>query len=143
MVKNKFFCHYGLFCPFTPLTTKKIKILKKWKKLEIFSLYKSTIKENHMNSEIRSATDRTFSHFGPFFALSLLPLLLTTQRIKILKNEENTYRHHHFTLECHKWPSYDIWFLRYEMQQTEFFCHLGPFFSLPLTAQKMKNSKKW
>ena len=28
----------------------------------------------------------------------------------------------------HKWQSYDIWFLRYEVQQTEFFCHLGPFF---------------
>ena len=25
------FCHFELFCPFTPLTTRKIKILKKWK----------------------------------------------------------------------------------------------------------------
>ena len=33
-------CHFGLFCPFTPLTTQKIKNLKKWiRHLEISSFY--------------------------------------------------------------------------------------------------------
>ena len=38
---DRIFCHVGpFFCPFTPLTTLKIKILKKWKNpLEKFSRY--------------------------------------------------------------------------------------------------------
>ena len=43
-------------------------------------------------------------------------------------------------------PSYDIWFLRYQLKQTDFLCHLGPFFALlrppPLTAPKDENIKK-
>ena len=43
----------------------------------------------------------------------------------------------------HKWQSYDIRFLRYQLQQTGFFCVLGPFFALlPLTAKKWKYKKK-
>ena len=45
-----------------------------------------------------------------------------------MQNEKNTWRYHHFTQVYHKWQSHDIWFLRYEVHQTEFFCHLGPFF---------------
>ena len=30
----------------------------------------------------------------------------------------------------HKWQSYDVLFPRYEVRQTEFFCHFGPFFPL-------------
>ena len=64
--------------------------------------------------------DRIFSHFGPLFALYPLPLPLTTQRIK-----------------------YDIWFLRYEVQQTEFFRHLGQFFPLfSPKSPKNENIKK-
>ena len=38
---NCYFSFWAVFCPFTPLTTKKIKILKKWKKhLEISSFYR-------------------------------------------------------------------------------------------------------
>ena len=42
-----------------------------------------------------------------------------------MQNEKNTWRYHHFTQVYHKWQSYDIWFLRYEVHQPEFFCHLG------------------
>ena len=55
---------------------------------------------------------------------------LTTQRIKILKKWKSSWRFHHFTQVHHKWQSYDIWFLRYEVQQTEYFCCIGPFFAL-------------
>ena len=49
----------------------------------------------------------------------------------------------------HMIPWYHVWFLRYQVQQTELFCHLGQVFVLlpppspppPLTAQKMKISK--
>ena len=43
----------------------------------------------------------------------------------------------------HKWESYDVWFLRYGMWQTEYFvilCHFCPF--TPLLAPKIKIWKK-
>ena len=44
----------------------------------------------------------------------------------------------------HKWQSYHIWFLRYEVHQTEFFCYLGPFFPLlpPWQPEKWKFQQK-
>ena len=76
--KQNFLLFWTIFCPFTPLTTQKIKILKKWKKA-----------------------------------------------------------YYHFTLLHHKWRSYDVWFLRHGVRQTEFlsfwtiFCPFNP-----LTTQK-------
>ena len=40
-------------------------------------------------------------------------------KIKIL--EKKAWRYHQLTLVSHKWQSYDVWFLRYKVQQTEFF----------------------
>ena len=40
----------------------------------------------------------------------------------------------------HKWRSYDLWFLKYKVRQTNF-CHFGPFFALSalsLTTWKIK-----
>ena len=92
-----------------------------------------------MVPEIWSATDRTFCHSGWFFC-PFTPLW--TQKIKIWKNEKNTWRYH-FTNVCHKWLSYNVWFLRYVVQWTEFFVILDPFFALypPLT-WKIKFLKK-
>ena len=60
------------FCPFIPLTTRKIKILKKWKMyLEMSSFYRCVIKITViwcMLSKIWSTTDKIFCHFEPFFA---------------------------------------------------------------------------
>ena len=82
--RQDFLSFWAIFCPFTPLTIQKIKILKKWKKL-----------------------------------------------LEILS----------FTQVHHKWQSYDIWFLRYQLQQTDFFVIFGHV--LPLTAQKMKILWNW
>ena len=46
------------------------------------------------------------------------------------KNEQNTWKYYHFTNVYHKWQSYDIWFLRYEVQQTKLFVILDHFFHL-------------
>ena len=63
---------------------------------------------------------------------------LWTQKIKIWKNEKNTWRYH-FTNVCHKWLSYNVWFLRYVVQWTEFFVILDPFFALyPLPPPNLK-----
>ena len=88
----------------------------------------------------------TFWNFGQFFALLPTPThpstpapLLTIQKIKIMKKWKNTMRYYHFTHVYYKWQSYDVWFLRYEVQQTEIFVILDNF--LPLTQNFLKNSK--
>ena len=52
---------------------------------------------------------------------------LTTQKIKTSKNEKNPWRYYHFTHVYHKWQSFDVWFLRYQVRQTEFFVNLDNF----------------
>ena len=66
-------------------------------------------------------------NFRSFFAL----LLLKTPKINILKNEKICWRYHHFIHVYQKSQSYDVWFLRYGVQQTEFFVildHFLPFY---------------
>ena len=49
-----------------------------------------------------------------------------------------------FTQVYHKWQSYDIWLLRYQLQQTDFLSSLVMFCPFtPLTAPKMKISQNW
>ena len=63
---------WAIFCPFTPITTWKIKTSKKTKQnLEISSFYTCVPQITFiwcMVPEIWSMTDRIFCHFGPFFA---------------------------------------------------------------------------
>ena len=67
---------------------------------------------------------------------------LTTPKTKFWKTEKNTWRYH-FTQVCHKWQSYDVWFLRYQAWQTEFFCHFGLLFALlPPNNPKSQNFEK-
>ena len=86
---NCYFSFWAIFCPFTPLTAQKIKILKKWKKhLEISSFYIRVPKimiRWCMVSEIWWMTDViVISHFGLLFAL----LPPSAQKIKILKKQK-------------------------------------------------------
>ena len=95
-----------------------------------------------MVPEMWSVIDRIFCHYGPFF-----PLLPTygRRKSKSWKKEKSTWRYYHFTYVYHKWHSYDIWFFRYGVQQTNFFCHFGPFFCplTLLTTWKIKILKNW
>ena len=95
------------------------------------SVPKSTIIRGTV-PEIRSKTNRSFSHSEP-------------EKSKFWKNEKKAWRYYHFTLAYHKWWSYDVWFLIYGAQQTEFFGILDYFFGLlpPLTTQKIKILQKW
>ena len=59
------------------------------------------------------------------------------------KTEKNTSRYYHFTNVYHKWQSYDVWFLRYGVQQTEFFVILNCYFLFyPLNNPKNQNFEK-
>ena len=78
-------------------------------------------------------------HFLPFYP----PSKPENQNFEKLKNP---WRYHHFTFVYHKWQSYHVWFLRYGVQQTEFFVildHFLPFYppSTPenQTFEKLKN----
>ena len=75
-------------------------------------------------------------HFLPFYSPK------NPKKVEILKKWKNTWRYH-FALVYDKWPSYDVWFLRYGMRWTDFFCHFGPFFAfLPPNNPKNHNFGK-
>ena len=93
-----------------------------------------------MVSEIWSATDRTFSHSRPSFAL--LPPY-GPRKQKFYKNEKGTWRYYNLTNVYHKWQSYDVWFLKTRVQRTEFFIildHFLPFY--PPNNPKNQNFQK-
>ena len=87
-------------------------------------------------------TDRSFCHFGPFFAL-LSPLQL--EKSKFWKNEKDTWRYYNFTHDHHKWQSYDVWLLRYGACNGQNFLSFWTSFSpfTTLTTWKVKILKKW
>ena len=65
------------------------------------------------------------------------------RKSKFWKNEKSNWRYYHFTNVYHKWQSYDVWFLRYGVQQTEFFVildHFLPFY--PSNNPKNQNFEK-
>ena len=67
------------------------------------------------------------------------------------ENEQHKWRYYNCKNVYHKWQSHDIWFLGYEMQQTEFLVisdHFLPFYNLPPPPHNLKNQnfeklKKW
>ena len=77
--RQNFFSFWTIFCPSIPppLTTKRTKILKKWKKYprDIIILHKCTINDNHMicgSWDIncnRQIFFLTLGHFLPFYPL--------------------------------------------------------------------------
>ena len=114
--RQNFLKFWTNFCPFTSLTTLKIKILKKWKKrLEISFC---TVKRDRHNF---------FSFWSIFYPFTNL----ATQKIKILNKWTKTNKKPPgdiviFTQVYHKWQSlYKEWFLRYGAWQTGFFFVLG------------------
>ena len=140
--RQKFLSFWAIFCPFSPLTTWKIKILTFKKTPEdIIILHICTINDNHMMyGSWNMECDRQFfvilDHFLPFYP----PMDQENQNFrkngKKYLNILSSYKH--------KWQSYDVWFLRYGVQWTEFFVILDVFCPFtPLTIQKIKILKKW
>ena len=63
---------------------------------------------------------------------------------KFWKYEKHTWRHNHFTHVHHKCQSYDVWFLRYHAQETNFLVTLDHFLLFyPPNNPKNQNLKKW
>ena len=88
---QNFLSFWTVFCPFTPLPTWKIKILKNWKKcLEISSFYRSvpkimTINHDHMLYCSWDMPCNTCNHYFLFWAIFCPFTSLTAQKIKIKK----------------------------------------------------------
>ena len=117
---------------------------------DIIILLFSTKNDKHMMyGSWDMECDRKKKNF--FILIIFCPFTTLTLKIKIFKKwkKKKTRIYHHFIQVYHKWQSYNIWFLRYEVWQTEFFVILGhalPFY--PITTQninilkKRKNKKK-
>ena len=96
--RQKFLSFWTIFCPFTLLTTWKIKILKKGTPGDIIILHKRTKNHDHMLhcswDRMRDGCDFYFS----FWAIFCHFTPITTKKIKIKKKREkkNTWRYHHF-----------------------------------------------
>ena len=88
--QTKFLSFWVIFCPFTPLTTQKIKIKKKWKKhMEIPLFYTSLHKIMiicYTDPEIWCVADLiVIFHFGLFFAHLPLTLKISKKWKKYLE----------------------------------------------------------
>ena len=146
--KQNFLSFWPNFCSFSPLTTMEIKILTLKKTLwDIIILHSCMINDNQM---MYGSWDMECSRQN-FLSLSTVvcpltpnpPPSLTTQKINILKKWKKAWRYYHFTHVYQKWQLYDVWFLRYQVQQAEFFVILDYFFPFyPLNNLKNQQFEK-
>ena len=121
----------GQFLPFYHPKNPKVKILKNekicWRYHHFTPVYQKS--ESYdvwiLRYVVRQAKNFVIlGHFLPFQPLD-------NPENQNFKTEKNTWRYYNFTYLHHKWQSYDVWFLRYGVQQTEFFVildHFLPFY---------------
>ena len=144
MVRDRcnYFSFWAIFCPFTPLTAQKIKILKKWKKhLEISSFYTSVPKIMiicYTVPEIWCMTDVITFHFGPF--LALFPAN-SPKNQNLKKKWKKSWRYHCFTIVYQKLWSYAMLFVRYGTWQMWLLFFILDYF-LSFYSPKKQNFKK-
>ena len=111
----------------------KHKVLKKMKQVSgnIIILH-STINEDHTMCYSRDLT-RGRQNFLSFLTIFCrFTVALTIWKIKTLKNSKKYLEFYHFTHKHHKGQSYDVCFMETWGVMDRIFCHLGPFFTLPL-----------
>ena len=143
--KCNYFSFWANFCPFTPLTARKIKILKKWKKhLEISSFYiwvpKIMIRWC-MVPEIWCVTDAIIFHFGPIFALLLPPNSPKNQNFEKMKKTPEDTIILHMGIKNYDQMIYSSWNMVCDgCNYFSFWTIFCPFTSL--TAKKIKNFQK-
>ena len=141
-MRYNFFLFWASFCPFTLLTTWKIKTLKKWKKTPgyIIILHMCTANDDHM---MYGSWDMEHHRqdFLSFWTSSCPFTPVTTQEIKIMKK----WKKHLVILSFYKCePEMKIMCGSWDMERkTEFFHILGHFFPFyPTNNWKIKIKKK-
>ena len=131
---NCYFSFWAIFCTFTPLKAQKIKISEKKKKTpgNIIILQMWTKNYDQMiYSSWDTVRDRCNCYFS--FWANFCPFIpLTAQKIKIWKNEKNTWKYH-ISSFCICVPKIMIWWC----MVPEIWCvtdiiisHFGLFFTL-------------
>ena len=131
-----FIIFLGHFLPFYhPSNDTKNQNFEEKKCLEIlsFPIYMFTINDNHMmyDSWDMERNRQNFLSFWAIYYLFTTPSLMILN-IKILKKKWKKVIGGTILLYIHgyhKWRSYDIWFLKYKVWQTNFF-YFGTFFAL-------------
>ena len=101
--RQKFLSFWAIFCPFSLLTTQKIKILKLKKTPGDFIILQiCTINDNYM---IYGSWDMKHDRqkFLSFWTIFCPFTPLRTQKIKLLRKWKNTWSYYHFTNVYHKW----------------------------------------
>ena len=94
---DKVFCHFGPFLPFEPPNNPKNQNFENIKQTsgDSIILYLCYMNDNHMlYSSWDIEQDR--QNFLSFWTIFCPFTLLSTWKIKTLKNEQNTWRYHHF-----------------------------------------------
>ena len=133
-VQQTFFLSlWTVFVPLTLLTTKKIKILKNWKKpLEITLFYTSAPKIMiiYMLYCFLDMAHNGFNYFSFWVIFYPFTSLTAPQKSKFRKTEKNPWRYHHFTQVYHKiliicCTVHEIWYVT-----DVIIFHFGPFFVL-------------
>ena len=128
---------------FFSLTTRKIKIFKKWKSIWRCHHFTNAYQKSKSYDVcfLRYGIQQTiFYHFRPFFVLLSH---YWPQKIKIWNKCKRTWRYCPITHVYYKRRSYNVWFLRYKAQQS-FLSYWAIFCPLTLwTTWKIKVLKKW
>ena len=106
---QNFLSFWAIFCTFTPLTTQKVKTLKKWKKTTgNIILHLSAINNDHMYGSWVMEHDKHDFLFCTIFC----PFTPQPKKSKLWKNEKNTWCYHHF-LEVYQNHDHRL-YLRYD-----------------------------
>ena len=143
VILGHFLPFHPVFCPYAPLWTQKIKILKLWKKTPgaITILQRCTMNDNHMmygSWDMERDGHFGLFHFGPFFSLPIPPP--PNHQNQNFEKWKNTWRYHVTQMHQKSW-SYATFFKIRCVTDVIFIFHFGLFFVLPLrhpTIQKIK-----
>ena len=135
------------FLPFSLLTTKTIKSLKKWKKMhrDIIILHKCTKNHNMLYCSWDMVHDGCNFYFS-FWTIFCPFTPLTTKTIKILKKWKKTHRDIIILHKCTKNRD-NMLYCSWDMacDRCNFYCSFWTIFCpfTPLTTKTIKTLKKW
>ena len=139
---------WGIFCPFTPLTSQKIKISKKWKKTPGYIIILHNCTKNYdyrLYCSWDMACDRCKCYFS-FWAVLYTFITPTAQKMKISKKWKKISWDINILHKCTKNHDYML-YCSWDMAHGRCNCCFS-FWAIfctftPLTAQKMATSQKW
>ena len=146
--RQKFLSFWVIFCPFTLLTTWKIKILIKWKKYLRMSSFYTCVPEiwimMYPSSDCGVPQTGFFAPSGHFLLFYPTSNPENQYFEKMKKTPVDIILLHMCTIyEDH---NYDVCFLRYETRKKEFFIvwgHFLPIYTPSLATLKIKIWKNW